>query len=161
MSDATLTPADDEAMLPDDETADSVLLGAEASEPEDNTELTLWSWGLSGEPVGWATTAFQPVIYSIRQANIGFGTLETVQDLLDSTFPDVGYLAANVALAHTPVGLMTDIEIEDLSIHGHLDEADEDLGLPDGNVRWYFGDGATTTAAAGSTTPMPRRAPTR
>jgi len=121
----------------------------ESVAPVDDTELILYTWGLSGQPTSWAATPMQLVIATVRLANTGFADAAAVQTMLDASYPDAGYLAANVMLAHPPVGLMTDIEIEDLSIHGHLVEEDEDLDLPDENVTWYFDDGAIMHSASG------------
>lgn len=114
----------------------------------DMTELSLRSWGLSGQPVTWAWTEWQPVVSMIRAANTGFGTAEMVQTSLDAVFPDAGYLAANVCLAHPP-------SAEFVIQEGTVDPegppyvavmrvdlaADEDLDLPNEQVEWDFGDG--------------------
>lgn len=113
----------------------------------DNTELILASWGLSGEPMSWAQTVMQPVIITIRHTNTGFGSAEAVQEMLDATWPDGGYLAANVMLAHPPVGLFTATVTAD-SVRVDL-AGDADLGLPDANVTWDFGDGSDMVHDAG------------
>lgn len=114
---------------------------------EDMTEAVLYSWGLSGEPVGWAPVGYQPTVLAIRSANTGFGDAAGVQAALDQGFPDAGYLAANVMLSHPPVGTFTSTVTED-KVHVEL-VADTDLVLPDEFVMWEFGDGTVVRDAHG------------
>jgi hypothetical protein len=121
-----------------------------AADPDDNTEVVLRSWGLSGEPMTWAPTRQQPVIAAIRAANTGFGDAAMVQGMLDATYPDGGYLAANVVLEHPPTGAFT---VTDGTIDPEVDPTpyakvirveltdDEYLGLTSDMVSWDFGDG--------------------
>lgn len=74
-ADFTVTPAVEPPPVTQPMTPDAVLT------PQ------LRAWGISGEPLAWAPTRWQPVIAAIRFANTGFGTQATVQGLLDSTFP--------------------------------------------------------------------------
>lgn len=120
---------------------------AEPVEPEDNTELVLRSWGLSGEPVTWASLEMQPVIAAIRAVNTGFADPSTVQDMLAATYPDKGYEAANVCLAHVPSAGFT-ATVTDSSVRVDL-AGDADLLLPDENCRWDWGDGTSTNDAGG------------
>jgi hypothetical protein len=129
---------------------DEVILTA--VEELDTTEQELWSWGVSGQPVTWAWTHWQPVVSMIRAANTGFGDAAMVQTALDTVFPGMGYVAANVCLPHPPTAEFTiqagDIDPElDPNVGDYLDiihvdlVSDEDLGLPDEQVTWDFGDG--------------------
>jgi hypothetical protein len=120
---------------------------------EDTTELTLRSWGLSGQPVAWAWTSWQPVVLAIRAVNTGFGDQAMVQTALDTVFPGLGYQAANVCLAH-PVSAEFTVGESVLDpgavavVHVELVD-DADLGLPDEQVTWDFGDGTAPVVGAG------------
>lgn len=119
---------------------------------EDMTEASLRSWGLSGMPVTWAWTDWQPVVSTIRAANTGFGDAAAVQTALDAVFPGMGYQAANVCLAHPVTAVFTlapgDIDPDvDPNAGSYIDIVhvdlvdDEDLDLPNEQVTWDFGDG--------------------
>ena len=112
----------------------------------DETELVLWSWGISGEPVSWADSRQQPVITVIRQNNTGFANLMAVQAMLDAVYGEGTYAAANVALAHAPTAafLIQEGDPSDdylATIRVDLTD-DEELALPDSSVVWNFGDGS-------------------
>jgi hypothetical protein len=118
-------------------------------EEPDNTELALWTWGLSGQPSSWALPSWTPLIDVIRMANRGEADVAAVQQVLDATFPDGGYNAANIVLAHPPVGVFT-ATVDALAGSVRVDLAgDEDLLLPDENVQWDFGDGTLVFDAGG------------
>jgi hypothetical protein len=133
---------------------DEEVLPTEGEEPEpDSTVDVLRSWGLSGEPVTWAATSMQPAIAIIRLANTGFSDEAAVQDVLDATYGDGTYAAADVMLAHPVTAAFTaapgeiDPEVDPTPYAGvvHVDLADdEDLGLPDAQVTYDFGDGTAT-----------------
>jgi len=110
-----------------------------AFDPGDTVPVDLRNWGLTGQPVSWAFVNWQPVVAAIRKANRGELSAADVQPLLDATFPDAGYSAGDVVLAHPPVGEFTATP-SGLAVEFVLD-GDEDLGLPDANVEWDFGDG--------------------
>jgi PKD repeat protein len=132
---------------PETEPEEEVPEPQEVSESADNTELVLWTWGLSGEPVTWASLEQQPVITQIRLVNTGFSDASSVQNVLDAQYPDKGYDAANVTLAHPPSAEFT-ATVTDLSVRVDLAD-DADLGLPDDYCRWDWGDGTTTNDAGG------------
>lgn len=110
----------------------------EAVEPEDNTVDVLRTWGLSGQPSTWAQHTWVPLIETIRAANHGEVDAAAVQSILDATFPDAGYQAADIVLAHPPTGAFT-ATVTDMSVRVDLVD-DADLGLPDENCMWDFGD---------------------
>jgi len=126
------TETDDE-ILPDEE------VDALAVDEVDDTEAILRSWGLSGEPVTWAQVSWQPVIATIRACNTGFSSLAAVQALLDATFPDKDYEAANVALAHAPTAEFH-ASGQDPEVNCEL-TTDADLDLPNDVVTFDYGDG--------------------
>jgi hypothetical protein len=70
--------------------------------PDELLTAQLRAWGISGEPVGWAPTSWQPVVYAIRAANLGFGTKATVDGLLDSIFPNNDLAASDICLSQLP-----------------------------------------------------------
>ena len=120
--------------------------------PEEDTTTVpaLRSWGLSGEPIRWADDRQQPVIAAIRAVNTGFGDQAMVQSMLDATYPEAGFLAADVCLAHPPTGAFTvtaatiDPEVDPTPYAGAVRVEltdDEDLGLPDEVISYDFGDG--------------------
>jgi hypothetical protein len=119
--------------------------------PEQQTETgdpipeQVRTWGLSGEPVSWANVNWQPLVASLRAANRGELDAAAVQSVLDATFPDGGYSASDVMLAHPPLATFTiGPGDEDDSINFALD-GDADLGLSDAHVTWVFGDGNAAT----------------
>src|SRR5436190_7763600 len=115
----------------------------------DALELDLWTWGLSGQPAGWALVTWTPLIEAIRAVNRGAGDTDAVQAILDELYPDAGYVAANVCLAHVPVGEFgVEVDADTLTVTVFL-EGDEDLDLPDDNVEWDFGDGTVVHDALG------------
>jgi len=125
-------------------------------EEEDTTELDLWTWGLSGQPATWALSSWTSLVQLIRAVNLGRADPSSVQDALDAAFPDGGYQAANVCLAHVPsgefafgAGTSDDPDVDpDLVVRFDL-AGDEDLMLPDEQVRWDFGDGEFVYDAGG------------
>ena len=138
---------------------DEEVLELVAVEDEDLTEPTLRNWGLSGQPVSWAWSDWQPVVSAIRAVNTGFGDQAMVQSALDVVFPDAGYEAVNVCLAHPPSAEFTiaagDIDPEvDPNVDDYIDIIhvdlvdDEDLNLPNEQVTWDFGDGTPTARDA-------------
>jgi hypothetical protein len=140
-----------EELLPEEDAASGAAV-EEVVEPEDNTEAILRSWGLSGEPIHWAPVNYQPTIAAIRACNTGFGNFDAVQGMLDAGFPDMGYEATAVALAHPPsadfVIASGDIDPDvDPNVERYLEiirvdlADDEDLDLPNELVSWDFGDG--------------------
>lgn len=116
-------------------------------EAEDTTPLELRTWGLSGQPSTWALSTWEHAIETIRMANQGAADASAVQDALDAAFPDKGYQAADVMLAHPPTGAFT-ATVTDDSVRVDL-AGDQDLGLPDEQVTWDFGDGETVRDAGG------------
>lgn len=116
-------------------------------EEPDTTESDLRSWGLSGQPATWALSTWTEVINIIRAGNRGDMDANAVQQALDATFPDGGYQAANVMLAHPPVGEFT-ATATDLNVRVDL-AGDEDLGLSDDMCEWDFGDGSPLIRDAG------------
>jgi hypothetical protein len=113
----------------------------------DTTEADLRTWGLSGQPSTWALSTWTSLIDVIRGANRGAMDAAAVQDALDGVFPEAGYQAGNVMLAHPPVGEFT-ATVTDMSLRVDL-AGDQDLGLPDENVQWDFGDGTLVNDAGG------------
>lgn len=108
---------------------------------EDTTPLDLWTWGLSGQPATWALSTWVTVIEMIRGVNRGALDASAVQDALDAVFPDKGYQASDVVLAHPPVGDFTATVTDPATNTVRVElVGDADLGLPDDNVRWDFGD---------------------
>jgi hypothetical protein len=122
----------------------------EAVEPEDTTPLDLWTWGLSGQPSSWALSTWSSTIDVIRAANNGVMDAAAVQDALDVAFPDAGYQAADVMLAH-PVSAVFDAEVDGLDVHVDLVD-DGDLGLPDSHVTVDWGDGTSDYTTHGDHT---------
>ena len=119
-----------------------------APEPDD-TERVLWTWGLSGEPSSWALSTWTSLIDVIRAVNRGDMNPSAVQDALDTLYPDAGYQAANVCLAHPPLGTFS-VTVGEANRDVRVDlDGDEDLGLPDENVQWDFGDGTLVNDAGG------------
>jgi hypothetical protein len=121
-----------------------------ATDPDDDTELELRSWGLSGQPASWALSSWVTTIEVTRQANAGLVPLSAVQAVLDASFPGRGYLAENVALAHVPTGAFT-WDDDGLAVTFNFD-GDEDLDLPDECSEWDFGDGTQEFRESVSTT---------
>lgn len=117
------------------------------AEEEDNTPIELRSWGLSGQPVSWANQSWQPAVTMIRAGNLGRVTAAAVQEVLDASFPDAGYQAADVMLAHPPTGTFS-ATVTDNSVRVDL-AGDVDLLLPDECVEWDFGDGTLVRDAGG------------
>jgi hypothetical protein len=117
----------------------------EQADVVDNTPADVRSWGLSGQPSTWALSTWGPLIEMIRLANRGGTDEGAVQDALDATFPDRGYAAGDVMLAHPPVG---DFTVTDTETGVHVELAgDADLELPVDNVTWEFGDGTDAVHA--------------
>jgi hypothetical protein len=131
---------------------------AQATDPDDDTELELRTWGLSGQPSSWALSSWVTTIEVIRQANKGLVPLSAVQAVLDASFPGRGYLAANVALAHVPGGAFT-WDGDGLEVTFNFD-GDQDLDLPDECSEWDFGDGTQEFRESVSTTHTYARAGT-
>lgn len=116
---------------------------------EESTEGELRTWGLSGQPSTWALSTWTSLIDVIRAANRGTMDTDAVQQALDAVFPDAGYDARDVCLAHPPVGDFTAVaDAETNSVRVDL-AGDADLGLPDENVTWDFGDGSEQVHDAG------------
>lgn len=111
--------------------------------PEESVTAQLYSWGLTGEPIGWATPRMQPVLYPIRAYNLGFSDLATVQGMLDITYPEFDISAVDVtinrALSGDPAIFTTNHVGAQAGVpaHDHVELLDE-LGLPAENVTWYL-----------------------
>jgi len=125
-------------------------------EQEDTTPLDLRTWGLSGQPATWALSTWTTLIELIRAVNLGRADQSSVQDALDAAYPDAAYQASDVCLAHVPTGefAVTAGTSEDPDVDATMvvrfDLAgDEDLLLPDEQVRWDFGDGDFVYDAGG------------
>lgn len=67
-------------------------------------EAQLFAWGVSGEPIDWAPTRFHAPLVAIRQYDLGFGSLVTVQGLLDASFPG-NSLSATACVVNQPAPL--------------------------------------------------------
>jgi hypothetical protein len=128
-------------------TTKSDTVEKQSVEEEDGTPLALRTWGLSGQPARWAPETWIYLVETIRRANTGNADLAAVQSALDTAFPDAGYQAADVTLAHPPTGLFS-ATVTGQSVRVDLD-GDQDLLLPDENVVWDFGDGTTVHDAGG------------
>lgn len=119
----------------------------------DQTELALRMWGVSGEPVTWASLSHQPIIAAARMANTGFGDVSAVQSALDMMYPDYGYDATKVALPHPPTAVFTaidgDPDKESAGVVRVELTDDAELGLPTEQVRWDFGDDTDEVFGAG------------
>lgn len=110
----------------------------EAVEVEDPVPAALYNYGLSGEPLRMAPTPWQSAVQAMRQANVGVLAVAAVQPILDVTFPDAGYQAADLCLASPPVGTYT-FTAADQAVTFTADDSD----LPAANVQWDFGDRTT------------------
>lgn len=117
------------------------------AEPDPMIPVQLRTYGLSGEPLRMAPYHWQVVVAATRAANVGDLAVSAVQPLLDTTFPDAGYLATDICLAHPPVGDFT-ATVTGMSVRVDL-AGDVDLLLPDENVEWNFGDGEVVRDAGG------------
>ena len=90
--------------------------------------------GISGEPIRWAFDRYQAAITAIRAANTGFGTVQSAQGVLDSSFPNNQILASNVCV--TPPGTTTfSTKAHDGKSHLLLDD---DPQLPQDNITWLI-----------------------
>src|SRR4051812_22767732 len=125
---------------------DEVVLAAIVDDDgNDLTEGALFMWGVSGEPITWAATTYQPIIAAARMANTGFGSLASVQAVLDMIYPGYGYDAADVTLAHPPTAAFSAVDGPTVGVVQVDLTDDTELGLPNEQVTWDFGDGTAVT----------------
>jgi hypothetical protein len=117
------------------------------AEADDTVPDDLRAWGLSGQPVDWAFVTWQPVIATLRTINRGELPVSALQPLLDATFPDADYDAADIALAHQPTATFSAAEGETSTEQTFTLTGDADLNLPGDNVQWDFGDGLVAVAS--------------
>lgn len=109
------------------------------AETEDPTPPALWNYGLSGEPLRMAPTPWQSAVEAMRQANLGVLDVAAVQPILDASFPDAGYQAADLCLTSPPTGTFQ-FSVGDEDVVTFTADDDE---LPDANIQWDFGDRTT------------------
>jgi hypothetical protein len=114
---------------------------AETTVAVDPVPVTLYTYGLSGEPLRMAPADWQPIIAAIRRANVGDDLdAADIQPLLDATFPGAGYQADDLVLPHPPAPNINNAG-GNQNTGIYTDTPNNDLDLPAANITWDFGDG--------------------